>query len=62
MTDTMIFLTVALIGSGIYITYLHSILSRYRRWSREAQSLLMSFAMKEAMAEYGFDTEPRDDD
>lgn len=62
MTDTMIFLAVALVAAGVYIMHLHSIISRYRKWSQEAQTLLISLSMKAAMEEYGFDKEPRSDD
>lgn len=67
MTDTMIFLAVALVAAGIYIMHLHSIIGKYRRWSAEAQTLLLSLSMKQAIEEYdrtdrareeyGFDTE-----
>lgn len=72
MTDTMVFLAVALVAAGVYIMYLHSLLSRYRAWSRQASALLMSIAyggMKEdkerterAEKEYGFDLYPRSED
>ena len=62
MTDTMIFLAAALIGAGVYIMHLHNIIGKYRRWSAEAQTLLLSLSMKAAMDEYGFDAEPRRDD
>ena len=67
MTDTMIFLAVALVAAGLYIMHLHSIIGKYRRWSSEAQALLLSLSMKQAIEdydrtekareEYGFDTE-----
>lgn len=62
MNDSIIFLSVALIACGLYIVHLHSLLSRYRKWSREASALLMSISMKAAMEEYGFDIEERKDE
>ena len=62
MTDSMIFLAVALVASGLYIMHLHSIISRYRKWAAEAQALLMSLSLKAAMEEYGFDVEERKDE
>ena len=44
MTDTMIFLSAALIAAGVYIMYLHNLLSRYRSWSRQAAALLAMVA------------------
>ena len=67
MTDTMILLAAALIGAGVYIMHLHNIIGKYRRWASEAQALLLSLSMKQAIEdfdrtekareEYGFDTE-----
>ncbi len=62
MNDSMIFLSVALVACGVYIVHLHSLLGRYRKWSREASALLMSISMRATMEEYGFDLEPRRED
>lgn len=61
MIDTYVFLAIALVAAGLYITYLHMVLSRYRRWAAEAQALLMSLSMKAAMEEYGFDTTTKEE-
>ena len=69
MNDSMIFLSVALVACGLYIMRLHSLLSRYRTWSRQASALLLMVAtgkdedrVARAEQEYGFDLEPRDED
>ncbi len=60
--DSMILLTVVCIGLGLYVTHLHNTIRKYRAWSKQASELLMSMAMKQAMDEYGFDTEERTDE
>jgi hypothetical protein len=69
MNDSMVFLSVALVACGLYIMRLHSLLSRYRAWSRQAASLLMMIATSKdeervarAEQEYGFDLYPKEDD
>ena len=62
MIDTYVFLAVALVAAGLYITHLHVVLGRYRRWAAEAQALLMSLSMKAAMEEYGFDLKEKEDE
>ena len=61
MIDTYVFLAVALVAAGLYITHLHVVLGRYRRWAAEAQAVLMSLSLKAAMEEYGFDTETKEE-
>jgi hypothetical protein len=60
--DSMILLAVLCIGMGLYITHLHSVIRRYRAWSKEASNMLLSLAMSKAADEYGFDLEERDDE
>ena len=61
MIDTYVFLAIALVAAGLYITHLHVVLGRYRKWASQAQALLMSLSMKAAMEEYGFDVKERDE-
>lgn len=60
--DSMILLAVLCIGMGLYVTHLHSVIRKYRSWSRDASNLLMSMAMSKAAEEYGFDLEEKEDD
>ena len=46
MTDTVILLTIATVGLGVYVTYLHGVLRRYRVWASQATALLMSAAVQ----------------
>lgn len=69
MNDSMIALGALVIGLGLYVTYQHSVIVRYRAWTKQAQyALAMSAALlaeelvkpeEKAMAEYGFDTETK---
>ena len=46
MTDSMIALSVLVVGLGLYATYQHSVIVRYRAWTKQAQyALAMSAAM-----------------
>ena len=60
--DSMILLAVLCIGMGLYVTHLHGVIRKYRAWSKDASTLLMSLAMSKAAEEYGFDMEEREDD
>ena len=62
MNESMIALSVLVVGLGLYATYQHSIIVRYRAWTTKAQALLITLSMEKAMAEYGFDTEEKADD
>lgn len=62
MNESLIALSALVVGLGLYATYQHSVIVRYRKWSAQAQSLLIAVTMEKAMKEYGFDLEEDDDD
>lgn len=47
MSDSMIALSVLVVGLGLYATHQHSVIVRYRRWSQQVSALLTSNVMKE---------------
>lgn len=62
MNESMIALSILVVALGVYATYQHSVIVRYRKWSARAQALLITMSMEKAMAEYGFDEEEKADD
>lgn len=55
MSDTELLLSVVCVGLGVYATYQHSLISRYRKWADKASAQLIHAAL--IMASYEKETE-----
>lgn len=61
MNESVIALSVLVVALGLYTTYQHGVIVRYREWTTKAQALLIALSMEKVMAEYGFDTNEKEE-